>query len=50
SDNEKLKHSDLKDWLASCGTLHQFTAPHTLAQNGHVECVHRMLMGKARAM
>ena len=49
-DNGELKCLDLKAWLLSRGTQHQFTAPHTSAQNGRVECVHHTLMGKARAM
>lgn len=27
-DNGELKYNDLKDWPLSCGTQHQFTAPH----------------------
>ena len=50
SDNGELKHLNLKAWLLSCGTQHQFTTPHTSAQNSCVEHVHRTLMDKARAM
>jgi len=50
SDNGELKTAQMRDWLLSCGTQHQFTAPHTSAQNGRVEHLHRTLMGKARAM
>jgi hypothetical protein len=37
-------------WLLSQGTQQQFTVPHTSAQNGHIEHLHRTLMGKACAM
>jgi transposase InsO family protein len=40
----------MREWLLSRGMQHQFTAPYTSAQNGHVERLHRTLMGKARAM
>jgi len=50
SDNGELKTAQMRDWLLSCSTQHQFTAPHMSAQNGHVERLHRTLMGKARAM
>jgi hypothetical protein len=50
SDNGELKTGAMREWLLSCGTQHQFTAPYTFAQNGRVECLHCTLMGKARAM
>jgi hypothetical protein len=37
SDNGELKTESMRDWLLSCGTQHQFTAPYTSAQNGQVE-------------
>jgi hypothetical protein len=50
SDNGELKSTAMREWLLSRGTQHQFTAPYTSAQNGHVERLHRTLMGKAHAM
>jgi hypothetical protein len=50
SDNRELKHTDLRDWLATHGTQHQFTTPHASAQNSCIERVHHTLMGKACAM
>jgi hypothetical protein len=50
SENGELKSESMWEWLLSCGTQHQFTAPYTSAQNGHVEHLHCTLMGKAHAM
>ncbi|KIJ04636.1 hypothetical protein PAXINDRAFT_46216, partial [Paxillus involutus ATCC 200175] len=50
SDNRELKHDDMKAWLGSQGTSHQFTSAYTSTQNGCVECVHCTLMGKAQAV
>jgi len=50
SDNGELKTDSMRDWLLSRGSQHQFTAPHTSAQNGRVERLHRTLMGKACTM
>jgi hypothetical protein len=50
SDNGELKTTQMRDWLLSCGTQHQFTTPHMSAQNGHVEHLHHTLMGKAHVM
>ncbi|KAF9227050.1 hypothetical protein BS17DRAFT_676824, partial [Gyrodon lividus] len=49
-DNGELKNNFLCDWLLTHGTQHQFTAPHTSAQNGCVEWLHCTLIGKAQAM
>ncbi|KIK93990.1 hypothetical protein PAXRUDRAFT_83386, partial [Paxillus rubicundulus Ve08.2h10] len=48
SDNGELKHDDMRTWLLSRGTTHQFTSAYTSTHNGHR--VHRTLMGKAQAM
>lgn len=50
SDNGELRSESMREWLLSRGSQHQFTAPHTSAQNGRVERLHHTLMGKARAM
>ncbi|KAG2057666.1 hypothetical protein BDR06DRAFT_861572, partial [Suillus hirtellus] len=50
SDNDELKSKSMREWLLSCGSQHQFTAPHTLAQNGHVKLLHHTLMGKAHTI
>ena len=50
TDNGELCSNKMAQWCADRGINHQFTAPHTSAQNGHVKCLHRTLMNKARAM
>ena len=50
TDNGELHSNEITQWCAERGIIHQFTAPHTSAQNGHVERLHRTLMNKARAM
>jgi hypothetical protein len=50
TDNGELKSHEMANWLASRGTDHQFTAPHTSAHIGRVERMHRTLMSKARTM
>jgi len=50
TDNGELRSTDMAHWCADCGITHQFTAPHTSAQNGRVERLHRTLMDKARTM
>jgi hypothetical protein len=50
SDNGELRSNDMARWCAERGITHLFTAPHTSAQNGRVERLHRTLMNKARAM
>ncbi|KIK93824.1 hypothetical protein PAXRUDRAFT_58274, partial [Paxillus rubicundulus Ve08.2h10] len=50
SENGEIKCDDMKAWLCSWGTSHQFTSAYTSVQNGCVECVHHTLIGKARAM
>ncbi|KIK99434.1 hypothetical protein PAXRUDRAFT_82520, partial [Paxillus rubicundulus Ve08.2h10] len=50
SDNGELKCNDMKAWLSSQGTSHQFSSVCTSTQNSHVERVHCTLMGKAWAM
>ena len=49
-DNGELKSDEMKHWLESRGMQQHFTAPYTLAHNGHVERMHRTLLGKARTM
>ena len=49
-DNGELKSEEVRMWLESRGMQLRFTAPYTSAHNGHVERMHRMLMGKARTM
>ena len=50
TDNGELRSNEIAQWCAERGITHQFTAPHTSAQNGRVERLHRTLMNKARAM
>ena len=50
ADNRELRSNEILQWCAERGITHQFTAPHTSAQNGHIERLHRTLMNKARAM
>jgi hypothetical protein len=40
----------MKDWCLLLGIEHVVTAPHTSAQNGRAEHVHRTILGKACAM
>ena len=47
TDNGELRSNEMAQWCAECGVTHQFTAPHTSAQNGCIECLHRTLMNKA---
>ena len=49
-DNGELKSDQMAGWLRSRGIQQEFTAPYTSAHNGHVEQLHRTLMGKTRAM
>ena len=39
-----------KSHLCQWGIQHQMTALYTSAQNGHVECMHHMIMDRARAI
>ncbi len=41
---------EVRDWCDTEGIDHQLTAPYTSAHNGRAECLHRTLLGKARAM
>jgi hypothetical protein len=50
TDNGELVSTSMKNWCLSLGIEHVITAPHTSAQNGHAECVHRTILGKACAM
>jgi transposase InsO family protein len=50
TDNGELCSNEMNHWCAAKGITHQFTAPHTSAQNGRVERLHRTLMNKAQAM
>ena len=49
-DNGELKSNEMAKWFESCGTIQQFTAPHTSAHNGQAERVHCTLRDKARTM
>ena len=37
TNNGKLRSNEILQWCAECGITHQFTAPHTSAQNGHIK-------------
>lgn len=50
TDNGELASLQIQDWCSSKGILHLFTAPYTLAQNGHAERLHCTLLDKAQAM
>ena len=50
TDNGELRSNIIAQWCAEHGITHQFTAPHTSAQNSRIERLHRTLMNKARAM
>jgi hypothetical protein len=50
TNNGKLISKSMEIWCQSLGIAHTVTAPYTSAQNGRVECVHRTILGKARAM
>jgi hypothetical protein len=50
TDNGELRSTEMGNWCAEWGITHQFTAPHTSAQNGHVEQLHCTLMDRSRAM
>jgi transposase InsO family protein len=50
SDNGELVSKSVSDWCSQHGIDHQLTAPHTSAQNGRAERLHRTILGKARAM
>jgi hypothetical protein len=46
----ELNSNQMKEWLKSRGTDHEFGAPYTSAHMGRVERMHRTLMAKARTM
>ena len=50
TDNGELHSQETAAWCTEKGITHQFTTPHTSAQNGRVEHLHRTLMNKVRAM
>jgi hypothetical protein len=50
SDNGELVSRSFADYCASEGITHLTTAPHTSAQNGRAERLHRTLLDKARSM
>ena len=50
TDNGELLSQTTQNWCAEHGIEHQLTAPHTSAQNGRVERLHRTLMDKSRTM
>ena len=50
SDNGELVFNDMAKWRAQIGIDHRRTAPNTSAQNGRAECLHRILLDKARTM
>jgi transposase InsO family protein len=47
TDNGELHLNEMEHWCAERGMTHQFTAPHTSAQNSRIERLHRTLMNKA---
>ncbi|EIM79743.1 uncharacterized protein STEHIDRAFT_44016, partial [Stereum hirsutum FP-91666 SS1] len=49
-DNGELKSTAIKDWCASHGMVHQFTAPYSSAQNGRCERRHLTIFNKGRTM
>jgi hypothetical protein len=49
-DNGELKSTEFIDFCASRGITPRWTSPHTSAQNGHVERVHRTLFDSAQTM
>jgi GAG-pre-integrase domain/Integrase core domain len=49
-DNGELKSTEFIDFCASRGITLRWTSPHTSAQNGRVERVHRTLFDSARTM
>ena len=40
TDNGELCSNEIAQWCAERGITHQFTAPHTFAQNGRIERLH----------
>jgi len=50
TNNGKLVSKTTTAWCALHGIDHQVTAPHTSAQNGWAEQLHRTVLGKAHAM
>ena len=50
TDNGELISKRMNEWCLSLGIDHVVTAPHTSAQNGRAERIHRTILGKARAM
>lgn len=50
TDNSELQSGEMADWCAERGITHQFTAPHTSAQNGHIKRLHHTLMERSWAM
>ena len=50
TDNGELRSHEMTRWCTERSVTHQFTAPHTSVQNGHVKRLHCMLMNKAHAM
>ena len=50
TDNRELKSHEMEAWLKTQGTEQHFTAPHTSAHIGCIECMHRTLMAKACTM
>lgn len=50
SNNGELISKSMQDWASTHGVDHQCTAPYMSAQNGHAECLHQTLLGKAQAI
>jgi len=50
TNNGELVSNSMSSWCLSNGINHLVTAPYMSAQNGCAERVHRMILGKARAM
>lgn len=46
----ELKNHQMREWLASTGTKHEYGAPYMSKHMGRVERMHRTLLGKARTM
>jgi hypothetical protein len=50
TDNGELVSKSMMEWCSLHSITHLLTAPHTSAQNGHTECLHRTILDKARTM
>ena len=50
TNNGELVSNAMRVWCNTLGINHQLTAPRTSAQNGRIERLHRMILGKACTM